>query len=66
MVICFVTAPHVSVKYDAWAMFSVADLGRENALNLQHSETGLCTLERGFFRNPLSETPLSLKLCTFL
>jgi hypothetical protein len=34
-------------------------------LNLQHSETDLCTLERGFFRNPLSETPLSLKLCTF-
>jgi hypothetical protein len=22
MVICFVTAPHVSVKYDAWAMFT--------------------------------------------
>ena len=46
--------------------FSVADLGRENALNLQHSETDPCTLERGFFRNPLSEAPLSLKLCTFL
>jgi hypothetical protein len=35
-------------------------------LNLQHSETDLCTLERGFFRNLLSETPLSLKLRTFL
>src|ERR1039457_4878277 len=45
---------------------SVAGLGRENALNLQHSETNLCTLERVLFRNPLSETPLSLKLCTFL
>ena len=26
---------------------SVADLGRENALNLQHSETDVCTLDRG-------------------
>jgi hypothetical protein len=44
---------------------SVAILPRENAWNLRHLETDLCTLERGQLLNPFSRGPLSLELCTF-
>ena len=43
----------------------VAILPRENARNLQHPETDLCTLERGELPKPFSRGPLSLELCTF-
>jgi hypothetical protein len=39
---------------------------RENARNLQHPETDLCTLERDELPNPFSGTMLSLELCTLL